>query len=46
MRTLTLALVGLLMAVPAGAGAGASAPLNDAFADALDLGSLEAEFFE
>jgi len=45
-RTLTLVLVALVMAVPAGAAAGASAPLNDAFADAVDLGSLEAEFFE
>ena len=44
MRFLSLGLVALLLAVPAGAGA--AAPPNDAFADAVDLGSLTAEFFE
>ncbi len=44
MRPILLALVVLLLAVPAGAAA--TTPTNDAFADAIDLGSLEAESIE
>jgi Ca2+-binding RTX toxin-like protein len=43
-RILPFVLAALLVAVPAGAAE--SAPLNDAFAAAVDLGSLEAEFVE
>ena len=44
MRILPLVLVALLLAVPAGAAT--SAPLNDAFVDATDLGALGEEAYQ
>jgi hypothetical protein len=42
---LPLVLVASLLAVPTGAGAGAAAPTNDLFADAVDLGAVEDQLF-